>query len=31
MVKIAAYQAPLLANGSMEAIGLIAQQVRACE
>jgi predicted amidohydrolase len=31
MVKVAAYQAPLLPGGSMEAIGLIAQQVRACE
>jgi len=31
MTKVAAYQAPLLSSGSMEAIGLIAAQVRACE
>jgi predicted amidohydrolase len=30
-VKVAAYQAPLLPSGSMEAIGLIRDQVRACE
>lgn len=30
-IRVAAYQAPLLPDGSMEAIGLIAQQVRACE
>lgn len=31
MTKVAAYQAPLLPSGSMEAIGLIAAQVRTCE
>jgi predicted amidohydrolase len=31
MIRVAAYQAPLLPSGSMEAIGLVAQQVRACE
>ena len=30
-MKVAAYQAPLLPSGSMEAIGLIADQVKACE
>lgn len=30
-VKVAAYQAPLLAPGSMQAIGLIRQQVERCE
>ena len=30
-MKVAAYQAPLLASGSVEAIGLIAEQVRVCE
>ena len=30
-MKVAAYQAPLLASGSMEAIDLIAIQVRSCE
>jgi predicted amidohydrolase len=30
-MKVAAYQAPLLPIGSMEAIGLIAEQVRTCE
>ena len=30
-MKVAAYQAPLLPGGSMEAISLIAAQVRACE
>jgi predicted amidohydrolase len=30
-VKVAAYQAPLLAIGSRESIGLIANQVRSCE
>jgi predicted amidohydrolase len=30
-MKVAAYQAPLLPVGSLEAIGLIAEQVRACE
>ena len=30
-MKVAAYQAPLLPAGSMEAIGLIAEQVDACE
>ena len=30
-MKVAAYQAPLLPGGSMEAISLIAQQVKACE
>ncbi|MGQ0733200.1 MAG: carbon-nitrogen hydrolase family protein, partial [Acidobacteriota bacterium] len=30
-MKVAAYQAPLLPSGSMEAIGLIAAQVKACE
>jgi predicted amidohydrolase len=31
MTKVAAYQAPLLPDGSTEAIGLIAVQVRTCE
>jgi predicted amidohydrolase len=31
MTKVAAYQAPLLPGGSMEAIDLIAAQVRTCE
>ena len=31
MTKVAAYQAPLLPSGSMDAIGLIAAQVRTCE
>jgi predicted amidohydrolase len=31
VVKVAAYQAPLLPSGSMRAIGLIAEQVRTCE
>jgi predicted amidohydrolase len=30
-MRVAAHQAPLLPIGSMEAIGLIAQQVKACE
>ena len=30
-MKVAAYQAPLLPSGSMEAIGLIADQVKVCE
>lgn len=30
-MKVAAYQAPLLPSGSMEAIGLIAEQVKTCE
>jgi 5-aminopentanamidase len=30
-VRVAAYQAPLLASGSMETIGLIRQQIRRCE
>ena len=30
-MRIAAYQAPLLASGSMEAVDLIRQQVRRCE
>lgn len=30
-MKVAAYQAPLLPSGSMDAIGLIADQVKACE
>jgi 5-aminopentanamidase len=30
-MKVAAYQAPLLPDGSMEAINFIAEQVRACE
>lgn len=30
-MKVAAYQAPLLPSGSMEAIGLIAERVRWCE
>jgi 3-oxoacyl-[acyl-carrier protein] reductase len=30
-MKVAAYQAPLLPGGSMEAINLIAQQVKSCE
>jgi predicted amidohydrolase len=31
MMKVAAYQAPLLPSGSMEAVGLIAAHVRTCE
>jgi predicted amidohydrolase len=31
IIRVAAYQAPLLPGGSMAAIGLVAQQVRACE
>ena len=31
MIKVAAYQAPLLPSGSLEAIELIAAQVRTCE
>ena len=31
MVKVAAYQAPLLSSGATEAIDLIAGQVRTCE
>jgi hypothetical protein len=31
MTRVAAFQAPLLPSGSMEAIGLIAAQVRTCE
>lgn len=31
MMKVAAYQAPLLRPGSMEAIALIAQRIRECE
>jgi predicted amidohydrolase len=31
MTRLAAYQAPLLPGGSLEAIGLIAAQVRTCE
>ena len=30
-MKVAAYQAPLLADGSTEALGLIRQQVVRCE
>jgi 5-aminopentanamidase len=30
-MKVAAYQAPLLRSGSMDALGLIAAQVRCCE
>ena len=30
-MKVAAYQAPLLSGGTMEAIGLIATQVKECE
>ena len=30
-MRVAAYQAPLLASGTMEAIGLIAEQVKVCE
>jgi len=30
-MKVAAYQAPLLATGSMDALGLIQKQVRKCE
>jgi predicted amidohydrolase len=30
-VKVAAYQAPLLASGSMDALGLIRKQVECCE
>lgn len=30
-MKVAAYQTPLLPSGSMEAVGLIAAQVKACE
>jgi len=31
LVKVAAYQAPLLPSGSMEAVALIAREVRRCE
>jgi hypothetical protein len=31
LMKVAAYQAPLLSNGSIEALGLIADRVRTCE
>jgi hypothetical protein len=30
-MKVAAYQAPLLPSGSMDAIGLIREQVQRCE